>query len=113
MKTQILADTFSDLAPGNRKGASSSPTITSTRASASQRLRGKSSERMARSMALPLGHGIEALRTPQQDQRHQQDIGAQRDLGRQEADIVGAEPHQKRADEATADRAQPADDDDD
>src|SRR5438477_128546 len=37
MKTQILAATFSDLAPGNRNGATARPTRIASRTTASQR----------------------------------------------------------------------------
>ena len=88
MKTQILAATLSGCAPGNRNGASARPTRIDQHARASTRLRGGSPESSA-SAASSLAHRIEPARPPQQDQHHQQDVGAQRDLRHQEAGVVG------------------------
>src|SRR5471030_908126 len=104
MKTQMRAATFSDLAPGKANGATARPIRIASSRSASQRLRGRSSERSDFSIASPLGHGIEALRPPQQDQRYQQDVRAQRHLGCEEADVIRRQADQQRADEAAADR---------
>src|SRR5471032_1484335 len=111
MKTQMRAATFSDLAPGKANGATARPIRIASSTKLSQRLFGRSSERSDLSIALPLRHGIEALRPPQQDQRHQEDVRAQRHLGREEADVISSEADQQRADETAAHRAQPADDD--
>jgi len=60
-----------------------------------------------------VGHGIHALRPPQQDGNHQGDVGEQRHLGCQEAGVVGHQAHQQRADESARGGAEATDDDDD
>src|SRR5271168_3689995 len=63
--------------------------------------------------SMMLGYREQAAGLPQQDQRHQQDIRSQRHFRRQEADIVGGQSDENGADETSADRAKPADDQDD
>src|SRR5476649_382042 len=100
MKTQMRAATFSDLAPGKANGATARPIRIASNTKLSQRLFGRSSERSERNIALPLRHGIEALRPPQQDQRHQEDVRAQRHFRGKKADVIGSQTDQQRADEA-------------
>src|SRR6516165_1359421 len=63
--------------------------------------------------SMMLGEREQAARPPQQDQRHQQNVGAERELRRQETGVVGSQADQNRADEAAADRTEPADDQND
>src|SRR6516225_37306 len=59
------------------------------------------------------GDREQSARPPEQNERHQQNVRSQRQLRREEADIVARQSDQYGADKATADRAQPADDQDD
>src|SRR6478736_6335831 len=116
MKTITLAPTLSALVPGKMNGVSASATTTRTRTSASPRLRGRSWERRRLSMScrpLAVDDRIEALRPPHQHRDHQADAREHRQLGRDEADVVGDQADQERADQAAERRAEAADDDDD
>jgi len=64
----------------------------------------------AQMIPLPLP---EALRPPQQHGHHQRDIAEQRQLGSEEAAVVGQQAHGQGADKATQGGTQAADDDDD
>src|SRR5436190_12262768 len=117
MKTITLAATLSALVPGKTNGVSASATTIATRTSASQRLRGRSWESKRLSIASPSSSAvddrIEALRPPHQHRDHQADAREHRQLRRDEADVVGDQADEQRADQAAERRAEAADDDDD
>src|SRR5579872_721644 len=60
-----------------------------------------------------LGDREQTARLPEQDQRHEQNVRAQRQFRREKTDIVAGQPHQDGADETAADRSEAADDQDD
>src|SRR5271163_1890118 len=63
--------------------------------------------------SMMLGYRKQTARLPQQDQRHEQNVRSQRQLWREEADIVARQSHQNGAYEAAANRTEPADDEND
>src|SRR5437868_15539186 len=102
-------------APGNTNGAQASASSISSSSAVSARLLGRSPEssRIIASLPSTPSDRVQALRTPQQDQHHQKDVGEQRHLGKQEARVVRHQPDQQRADEAAGGGAEAADEDDD
>src|SRR5665647_1915296 len=114
MNTSTLAATLSALTPGKMKGAPASAISKTISNSASTRLRGKSLERSLVNIDLPLlfaRHGIDALRSPQQDCHHQRNVGKQGHFGQQKTGVVGHQPDQQATDQGTAGGAQAANDD--
>src|ERR1700733_12201715 len=63
--------------------------------------------------SMMFGQREQAARSPQQNQRHQQNVGSERQFRREETHIVGGQADQDRADETAADRAEAADDQND
>src|SRR5215510_15935216 len=109
MNTQTFAAVLMAWAPLKSRGASASSRRIDNSSAASTRLRGRSSERSARSMAgSTFGDGVEALRPPHQDRHHQQDVGGERDLGGEITRVVGHLRDQQGAEEAAANRSQAA-----
>src|SRR5690242_16336201 len=100
MNTAMRAATAVARVPEKMKGVNTSPSSTARISSASMRLRNFSPERSQASIATDVSvsrYGQQALGLPQQHQHHQQQRGAERQLGHQVAHVVGREPHQQRA----------------
>ena len=127
MKTQIFAAVPSGWLPENRNGVAASPTRMASRMADSTRERGGSADRSAQKPLRRAGRGRQRRRaiahrraTGKRPCGRQTRTSAitrmleiERQLRGEEADVVGDERHQQRADEAAADGAEAADDDDD
>src|SRR3954471_1338050 len=113
MNTRILAATFSAFTPGIRKGAPASASSSSTSTTASTRLRGRSLESRRVGMPRLSVQGVHALRPPQQDRHHQQDVRKERRLGQEETRVVGHQPHEQGADQRARGGTESPDDQDD
>src|SRR6185312_282515 len=105
MNTSTFAATLSALTPGKMKGAKASANSSAISSAARMRLRGRSLDRRRCNIGCArsaVGHGIDALRAPQQYRHHQENGRELRERGQQKAHVVVDQAHQQRPDERAA-----------